>query len=492
MKVFHTSIYRRLALQKARLENLENSDVFDELADIDYLRKLKHKFFFTSQKLLEKELIPQNLGELITSDLKRVCFIRDVFRVQAGNLGSQLEELQKIHNELSSSSFSFDKSDLEKIKVKLDTIQNVWYEAEPKISRLYYVHDWSTSGNLDTYLNEYYFLEKSEDFLKGTSKFFLSFVISPSRFKDEIERRIIEVNDTLKQWDVAYQVAKSKEPHICLLCEKGDIKPLRAQISNIAQYKDVALEEKRQLYIFDRLLNVKNEIQKSVVYLTEISKKDLSAHKHKKYQGLERKSKVLLKESQFLNQSLQKLLGADGAVGSYNKLVAKLDFKIRRKKRKFLFTIVTIVSVLLCLFTGYKGLTYLKDKRIEKLLDLEVEKVERHLDKWQLPFYNDLEKEKKQKIIRLLIEESDAFGIEIENYINGHWASEKPSGNYSGLWVVSNYRNTTQSLLRPTRIYYLKNGEKDGLYIQIDYYTKKIIKKWIFKDNNVTSKVIDF
>ena len=197
-------------------------------------------------------------------------------------------------------------------------------------------------------------------------------------------------------------------------------------------------------------------------------------------------------ESQFLNQSLQKLLGADGAVGSYNKLVAKLDFKIRRKKRKFLFTIVTIVSVLLCLFTGYKGLTYLKDKRIEKLLDLEVEKVERHLDKWQLPFYNDLEKEKKQKIIRLLIEESDAFGIEIENYINGHWASEKPSGNYSGLWVVSNYRNTTQSLLRPTRIYYLKNGEKDGLYIQIDYYTKKIIKKWIFKDNNVTSKVIDF
>ena len=477
---FHPSIYRRLALQKAKLQNIENLDVFDELADIDYLTNLKIKFSSTSQKLLQRGLIPQNFEELVSSDLKRVSYIRDVFRVKSGTLGGELEGIKKIHEEISLPSFSFDKTDLDKIREKLDSFDNVWREVEPIVSRLHHIYDWTNSGKLETCLDEYYFLEKCEVFFNGTSKYLSSFIISPSRFKDEIEKLIIEVKNIFKRWVEAYQVAQSKEAELNLLCERGDIKSLRAKLSEISQFEGIALREKKQLLLFDRLLEDKSEIQQSVVSLAEESKKDRFIHRHSKYESIVSKSKAFSKEAGFLNQSLQKKLDADGVASVYEKLVKKLELKIKRKKQMFFSIKLTFASILFLAILGYLILQHFEDLRKEAAIAEKARMLELT--------YKRFQSDKKKELVRILEEESKAFGLPYDEYKGGRWNSSPPYDSYSGLWVVSNF---TASVSRPTTVHYLKNGKKDGPSITIDYKTKKIIKKWIYKDGELISKVID-
>ena len=65
------SVYRRIVLQEAKLQKLEELDVFEELADIDYLSNLKTKAADTVNGLLSKGLIPDNFKDLFKYFLSR-------------------------------------------------------------------------------------------------------------------------------------------------------------------------------------------------------------------------------------------------------------------------------------------------------------------------------------------------------------------------------------------------------------------------------------
>jgi hypothetical protein len=491
LKTFDPIIYRRLFLQKAKLQKLEDLDVFDELSDIDYLTNLKNKVSTTITSLIDKELLPKNFEELVTQDIKRVSFIRDAFKIEEGRLGLHLETTKKNLDEFSSPASSHYKKDINIIKVKLNDFEKLWNKVHPEIIKFYYSPDWSNSSNLETYLNEIYHLEKNNNFLKNTNHYFGSYMVSPSKFINDVEKLINDLTEQLDLWSKGFKLAQATESQIKLFCKEGKIEPLRAKILEVMRFKDIATKEKKQVVIFDRLLGLKKEIQKHVGLFTDESNKC-------KY--LNRKIKEFSRESQSLNQALRRVLSADPTIESYNKVVSKFELKIKRKKqlssaikRIFLFAVLSAL-VSYFYFENQQEIKELFEEHqpnkkalaghARSLAEMELFFGESYR------FLSSYSLEKLQLLKKIIQEEVELFGISRNDYLGGWWRNTLPASQYTGLWVVANSFDQTNPMLRPTSVHYLKNGKKDGLSIQIDYKAKKIWKKSIFKEGRLISVLI--
>ena len=488
MKKVDYGIYRRLALQKIKLQKIEDLDVFEELSDIDYLANLKNKVSLTSKKLFDRGLIPENFEELVAVDLERVIFIRDVFKLEPTKFGWRLKGIQKLYENFTHSSTLYDKTYIEETKDIVDAFAKVWNDLSPEILKLHSSSDWANSGNLEPFLNEIYKLENNDDFFKNTSHHLSSYIVSPTKFKNEIDKFIIEFHEDLDQWAEAYKFAKSKEPQLRQLCDQGNLDLLRKEIAKVNKFKDVAISEKKQLSLFDRLLSEKKEFKKSVKLLAEESKKypNLDFRSFDRYKELESKSKKISTESQLLNQVLKRLIDAEAILEPYKELVSKIELRNKRKKKKSVIIKSTLSIVFLCIIGCY---IFFENQRLEQE-QAERKQILTSLREFWGNKYNlvqDYSLEKKKKLQELLTDEASYFGVNLKDYINGYWATTSPDSQFSGLWVHSNHFGSTHNSLRPTSIDYIKKGKKDGLSIDLNYFTKEIIRKSIFRNGDLVS-----
>ena len=356
--------YRRIVLQEAKIQKLEELDVFDELADIDYLSNLKTKVADTVNGLLSKGLIPANFNDLFIADFQRVCSIRKIFSMKPGSFGARLDEIEKLRKELSSPSHSFEKSDLGNLQKKLTDFEQLWNEVYPKISRLHYARDWSSSSSLETYLNEYYMLENNDDFLTNVSKALLLFIHSPTELEAKIKDKITDFREFITKCKEEHEQAKLKEPEIKKLCDEGKLESLKENIDQVKRFKDIALHEKKQLVLFDHLVEEKKEIDKKLSSISKDSNKKTSKEQlalhflmalrvtmyllHLKKQNLPRvdpileelkiveiKAKKLLAKSNSLSHGLSLCLAAHKTTDRCKERISKVEKTIKRKRQSF-------------------------------------------------------------------------------------------------------------------------------------------------------------
>jgi sulfatase modifying factor 1 len=319
------STYRRIVLQEAKLQKLEELDVFEELADIDYLSNLKTKVADTVNGLLSKGLIPDNFKDLFNADFKRVCSIRKIFSMKSDSFGARLDEIEKLRKEL----YSFEKSDLWNFQQKLTDFEKLWNKVYPKISRLHYAPDWSSSGSLETYLNEYYMLENNDDFLTNVSKALLLFIRSPTELEAKIKDKITDFREFITKCQEEHEQAKLKEPEIKKLCDEGKLKSLIKNIDQVKRFKDIALYEKKQLVIFDRLVEKKKNIDQKLSSISKDSNKKTSKKQLEQLKTLEVKAKQLLVQSGSLSHGLSLCLAAQKT----KEQMSKVEKTIKRKRQ---------------------------------------------------------------------------------------------------------------------------------------------------------------
>ena len=346
------SVYRRIVLQEAKLQKLEQSDVFEDLADIDYLSKLKTKAANTVNGLISKGLIPDNFRDLVRSDVQRVCYIRDVFKIEPDLFAGRLEEIEKLRKEFSLPSHSFDKSDLEKLQDKLSGFEQLWNEVYPKISRLHYAPDWSSSGSLETYLNEYYMLENNDDFLTNVSKALLLFIKSPAELEAKIKDKITDFREFITKCQEAHEQAKLKEPEIKKLCDEGKLESLKENIDQVMRFKDIALHEKKQLVLFDQLVEKKKNIDQKLSSISKDSNKKTSKEQLEELKTVEVKAKELLAESGALSHGLRQGLAAHKTTDRCKDRISQVEKTIKRKRQSFKMgaALVSLIVVGICAY----------------------------------------------------------------------------------------------------------------------------------------------
>jgi len=273
MSNFDPKIYRNIGLQKAKVKKLIDLDIFEDLADIDYLYNLDTKISHLASSLTEKGLIPEDFEKYLGNDHERVLYIKELFKIEPNRIGKLLEELQEVQNRLTENSDEVDEGKLRSLESYIEHLEKKIHSQILDATKFTLTKDWQSNGKLDNTLLEYHTISTDDSFYQNVNPLINSFTASPKTFEKKVLQQIENLRVLVKNLFDDFDSAKESVTYLQQLYDNGEVTKLKDELTKIEKFSGVGEELKHKMSIYDDLLNRKKFIESEILELKQYSEK---------------------------------------------------------------------------------------------------------------------------------------------------------------------------------------------------------------------------